>query len=71
MPSDKHNLKTAWATDLISSLINVALSRDWARTVHLLEDMEGLETFFAHLAVKCCIVVQQGKNTNFTLISLI
>ena len=28
MPSDKHNLRTARAKDLISSLINVALSRD-------------------------------------------
>ena len=28
MPSDKHNLTTARATDLISSLINIALFRD-------------------------------------------
>jgi len=28
MPSDKHTLRTAGARDLISSLINVALSRD-------------------------------------------
>ena len=28
MPSDKHNSRTAWARDLISSLINVASSRD-------------------------------------------
>jgi len=28
MPSDKHNLRTARARDLISSLINVALSGD-------------------------------------------
>jgi len=28
MPSDKHNLRTAGARDLISSLINVASSRD-------------------------------------------
>jgi len=28
MPSDKHNSRTAGARDLISSLINVALSRD-------------------------------------------
>jgi len=28
MPSDKHNSRTAWAKDLISSLINVALSWD-------------------------------------------
>jgi len=28
MPSDKHNSRTARARDLISSLINVALSRD-------------------------------------------
>ena len=28
MPLDKHNSRTAWATDLISSLINVASSQD-------------------------------------------
>jgi len=28
MPSDKHNSRTAWARDLISSLINVASFQD-------------------------------------------
>ena len=28
MPSEKHNSRTAWARDLISSLINVASSQD-------------------------------------------
>jgi len=28
MPSDKHNSRTAWARDLFSSVINVALSQD-------------------------------------------
>jgi len=28
MPSDKHNLRTAWATNMIFSLINITSSQD-------------------------------------------
>ena len=52
MPSDKHNSRTARARDLISSLINVASSRDVP-----FHQPQLLQCFMAHFSSTCILCI--------------